>query len=82
MDDRQHFVLTYFSFTTLTSLGYGDITPSSDAARSLAVLESLFGQFFIAILIGELIGKRVSQVIADQQTESKSGGTSSSGNNL
>jgi voltage-gated potassium channel len=81
IDDRQHFVLTYFSFTTLTSLGYGDITPASDVARSLAVLESLFGQFYIAILIGELIGKKVSHTIVDQRDNSRGNEPSSSAKN-
>jgi voltage-gated potassium channel len=70
-EDRQHFLLLYFGFITLTSVGFGDITPASDAARALAVLEALIGQFFIAILVAELIGKRVSQVIAEQQNPAK-----------
>src|SRR5262245_47842036 len=56
-----HFLLTYFSLVTLTTVGYGDITPASDAARGLAVVEAVVGQFYIAVLIAELIGKRVSQ---------------------
>jgi hypothetical protein len=59
-----HSLLTYFSLVTLTSLGYGDITPGSGAVRSLAVLEAMIGQFYLAVLIGELIGKRVSQAVA------------------
>jgi len=42
-DDRRHFLLVYFSFPTLTTVGYGDITPSSDAARSLAMIEAILG---------------------------------------
>jgi voltage-gated potassium channel len=68
--DQRHFMLAYFSFVTLTSVGYGDITPASDAARGLAVVEALCGQFYLAVLIGELIGKRVSQVLADNQSGS------------
>jgi hypothetical protein len=65
-DDRDHLMLTYFSFVTLTSVGYGDITPGSRTVRSLAVLEAIIGQFYIAVLIGELIGKRVSQAVLGQ----------------
>jgi hypothetical protein len=65
-DPRQHFLLLYLSFMTVTSVGYGDITPLSDPARSLAVVEALTGQFYLAVLIGELIGKRVSQVLAER----------------
>ena len=47
--------LLYFSFTTLTSLGYGDITPLHPIARSLAMLEGLIGQLFPVILITRLV---------------------------
>ena len=48
--------MIYFSFVTLTTLGYGDITPTQPIARSLAYTEALTGQLFIAILIGTLVG--------------------------
>jgi hypothetical protein len=70
VEARHHFLLTYFSFVTLTSVGYGDITPGSGTARSLAVVEAILGQFYIAALIGELIGKRVSQAMSSQHSES------------
>jgi hypothetical protein len=69
LDDRHHFMLTYFSFVTLTSVGYGDILPGSGTVRSLAVVEAIFGQFYIAVLIGELIGKRVSQAMSVPPSE-------------
>jgi hypothetical protein len=47
--------LVYFSFTTLTTVGYGDITPVSPVARSLAMLEAMTGQLFPAILIARLV---------------------------
>ena len=53
--------LTYFSLTTLTTLGYGDIVPASNATRSLATLESLMGQLYPAILIGRLVSLHVSR---------------------
>jgi hypothetical protein len=68
---RRHFLLTYFSFITLTTTGYGDIQPASDLARGLAVAEAILGQFYIAVLIAELIGKKVSQTLADQQSNPK-----------
>jgi hypothetical protein len=58
---HQHFRLTYFSFVTLATVGYGDITPVSGPARSLAVVEAVTGQFYLAVLVAALIGKRVSQ---------------------
>jgi hypothetical protein len=45
----------YFSFVTLTTVGYGDITPVALPARSLAVLEALTGQLYPAILIARLV---------------------------
>ncbi len=45
----------YFSFTTLTTLGYGDFTAASSAGRSIAVLEAMFGQVFLATLVARLV---------------------------
>jgi hypothetical protein len=63
--DRRHFLLTYFSLITLTTVGYGDITPAHSAARGLAVLEAVAGQFYIAVLIAGLVGKGLTQAGAD-----------------
>jgi len=52
--------LLYFSFVTLTTVGYGDITPILPTARSLAIAEALIGQLFPAVLIGRLVGLEVS----------------------
>jgi hypothetical protein len=45
----------YFSFVTLTTVGYGDITPIARAARSMAILEALIGQLYPAIIIARLV---------------------------
>jgi len=45
----------YFSLVTLTTLGYGDVRPVGAAARSLATLEALTGQLYLAILIARLV---------------------------
>lgn len=45
----------YFSFTTLTTLGYGDVTPVSHYARSLVMVESVIGPMYLAILIARLV---------------------------
>jgi voltage-gated potassium channel len=47
--------LAYFSFTTLTTLGFGDIVPVRSLARSLVMLEALVGQLFPVILIARLV---------------------------
>jgi hypothetical protein len=46
----------YFSFTTLTTLGYGDIVPVHPIARTLAICEGLIGQLYPAVLIAGLLG--------------------------
>jgi len=51
--DRSGFI--YFSFVTLTTTGYGDLLPVSGQARSLAILETLTGQLFIAITVARLV---------------------------
>jgi Ion channel len=52
--------MAYFSFTTLTTVGFGDITPLAPFARSLAIAEALVGQLFPAILIGALVAMAMS----------------------
>jgi hypothetical protein len=47
--------LQYFSFTTLTTLGYGDFTAAGDGGRALAVIEALTGQIFLATLVARLV---------------------------
>ena len=46
----------YFSFSTLTTVGFGDITPMSKVARTLAVMEAATGTLYLAILISRLVG--------------------------
>jgi voltage-gated potassium channel Kch len=54
-DSRSDFI--YFSFVTLTTLGYGDILPVSAAARSLVVFFSVSGQLYLTMIIALLVGK-------------------------
>lgn len=49
----------YFSFVTLATLGYGDITPVSPVARSLAAAEAITGQLYLAILIARLVSQEL-----------------------
>lgn len=50
----------YFSFVTLTTVGYGDITPVAHAARALAILEALIGQLYPAIVLARLVSLYVA----------------------
>jgi len=47
----------YFSFVTLTTLGYGDITPVSSIAKSITVVIAMTGQLYLTILVAMLVGK-------------------------
>lgn len=51
----------YFSFVTMTTLGYGDLTPLSATARTLAYMQAVFGQFYIAILVAGLVSGYITQ---------------------
>ena len=51
----------YYSFVTITTLGYGDITPTTDLANSFSFLEAVTGQLYIAILIARLVGIHIAQ---------------------
>jgi hypothetical protein len=48
--------LIYFSMVTLTTLGYGDIRPTTDIARALSTAEAAVGQLFVAVFIARLVG--------------------------
>jgi voltage-gated potassium channel len=54
-------VLGYFSLTTLSTIGFGDITPLSLQARYAAVAEGITGQFYLAILVARLVGLQMSR---------------------
>lgn len=58
--------LIYFSFVTLTTLGFGEITPVTQHARSLVILEAIFGTLYPAILISRLVGIHASQPISNE----------------
>lgn len=58
-DPRFEYILHYFSITTITTLGYGDIVPVHPFARTLATTEALVGQLFPAILLARLVSLSV-----------------------
>ena len=57
--DLYHFL--YFSFVTLTTLGYGDITPLTDKAAALVILEAVVGQIYLVVGMAWLVGMHVSR---------------------
>jgi len=52
--------IVYYSFVTLTTLGYGEITPALPLARFLAYLEAIMGLFYIAVMVSSLVGVRIA----------------------
>ncbi len=59
-NEGDEYAFIYYSFVTLTTLGYGDVTPVHPVARTLAYLEAVIGQLFIAVLIAGLVGRRIA----------------------
>jgi hypothetical protein len=51
--------MMYFSLVCITTMGYGDIVPVSNLARPLAVLEGVFGQLYLAVMIARLVGLHI-----------------------
>ena len=52
---------TYFSFVTIATLGYGDITPHLPFSQMLVVCEAMFGQFYVAVVLAWLVSMYASQ---------------------
>jgi hypothetical protein len=52
----------YFSFTTLTTVAYGDILPVDPGARSASMLEGLLGQFYLTVLVARLVGIHIADM--------------------
>jgi hypothetical protein len=57
----------YYSFVCLTTTGFGDVLPVSEGARSLSVMETVFGQLYMAILIARLVGLEIAQSMTEER---------------
>ncbi|MDZ8119467.1 potassium channel family protein [Pontiella agarivorans] len=68
-DAVNSFWAVYFSFTTLTTLGYGDITPQTPLAQSYAMMEAVIGQVFLAVIVARLIALHISHERENDQKE-------------
>ena len=64
-------VFDYPSFTTLMTLGYGDITPIGAPAYSLTWLEVMLGQFYMAVVVAQLVGIKLAQALRGDGPEAK-----------
>ena len=66
----QRFLFNYLSVMTITTIGYDDITPAGAPVYSLLWLESVFGQFYIAVVVAQLIGLKLAQTIKQDRPDS------------
>jgi Ion channel len=62
--ERDPATLVYFSFVTLSTVGYGHITPLSPPARSFAFMEAIIGQIYLAVLVARLVGLHIAYSMA------------------
>ena len=53
----------YYSLVTMTTLGYGDVVPVSSLARTLATLQAVVGQLYLAVLVARLVGLHVAESV-------------------
>jgi voltage-gated potassium channel len=64
----QRLLFNYLSVMTLTTLGYNDITPIGPLALTLSWLEVVFGQFYIAVVVAQLVGLRLAQSLTPKSS--------------
>ncbi len=60
IDDYSGYSFYYFSFISITTVGYGDITPVTAPAQSLTLVMNIIGQFYLATVIGVFVGKYIN----------------------
>jgi hypothetical protein len=67
--------LLYFSYSTLTTLGYGDVLPLSAPAQTFSYLEAIVGQIYLTMLIARLVGMHITQSNTPEEGRSTPEGT-------
>jgi hypothetical protein len=67
-------IFTFFSFVTLTTLGYGDITPVAEHARTLAWFEALLGQLYLAVMVAGFVAVHISERMNKNRGDPPPGG--------
>lgn len=66
LEDQSMSTFTYFSFVTLSTLGYGDITPVNRVAGAWVAVEAMVGQFYIAIVMARLVSLHAANNVVEQ----------------
>jgi ion channel len=61
--------LIYYSYVTLTTLGYGDITPGTPIARSWAAMEAIVGQLYLTVIVARLMGLYIATELVGGDSE-------------
>ena len=59
----------YYSFVTLATVGYGDVTPLSPTTRTFAWIEAIAGQFYLAIIVAGLVSMLVAKTSQPRRSE-------------
>ena len=60
-------LFSYYSFVTITTLGYGDIAPMKGAARAFSMLEAVVGQIYLVVLVARLVGINIAQTMNKEE---------------
>jgi len=64
-EEQKNFHLVYFSFVTLTTLGYGDVLPNSPATVMLAAYEAIIGQIYLTVVVAFIVGAHISNRVGN-----------------
>lgn len=64
-------LFNYFSFTTISSLGYADVTPTRAPATTMVLVEVVFGQFYLAVVVAQIVSMRLAQAVKSLGAGSK-----------
>jgi voltage-gated potassium channel len=64
-------LMSYYSFVTLTTLGFGDILPLSEPAKAFSWMEAVFGQIYLTVLIAQLVGRYIAHQHLSRMDTSK-----------
>ncbi len=59
----------YFSMVTITTVGFGDVTPARGPVTVFAMLETVFGQFYFAVVVAQIVGMRLAQGLGGRRDE-------------
>jgi small-conductance mechanosensitive channel len=71
--ENSRLLFLYYSFVSLTTLGYGDVTPMTAPASFLSLIEAIVGQMYVAILVARLVGINISQSLQNDSGGSERG---------